>query len=81
MQRLGLTPREIALDSGFMPGLTNSALKKLAPFRPPKARLQLHQAPDAALPYRFGRPSGPEARYGPNRNRVMGAEGQRIWTE
>jgi IS5 family transposase len=31
LQRLGISPREVALDGGFMPGPTNTALEQLAP--------------------------------------------------
>jgi len=33
LQRLGIRPREVALDGGFMPGPTNQALDPLAPDR------------------------------------------------
>jgi IS5 family transposase len=33
LQRLGIKPREVALDGGFMPGPTNQALDELAPDR------------------------------------------------
>lgn len=31
LTRLGISPREVALDGGFQPGPTNTALESLAP--------------------------------------------------
>ena len=64
LARLGLRPREVALDGGFQPGPSNGALADLAPKDgvqswPPGTSLQTHQAPAGALPPGRGRPDQP----------------------
>jgi transposase, IS5 family len=61
LRRLGLSPREVALDGGFMPGPTNSSLAELAPERvfisgrqEPGSKRTRRRA--AALPHRRGGP-------------------------
>ena len=61
LERLGITPREVALDGGFKAGPTNTALADLHAQDgvhrwPPATRLQAHPAPAAALPNRRGGP-------------------------
>jgi transposase, IS5 family len=50
LQRLGISPREVALDGGFMPGPTNSTLEDLAPKQVSSlaARNRAPSAPPAA---------------------------------
>ena len=85
--RLGIAPRELALDGGFQPGPTNEALKELEPervfisgrqepgSRRTNRRLQRYRTGEE------GRISHLKRRYGMGRSRLKGAEGQRIWTE
>jgi len=87
LKRLGISPRELALDGGFMPGPTNEALKDLAPervfisgrqepgSRRTSRRLQRYRTGEE------GRISHLKRRYGMGRSRLKGAEGQKIWTE
>jgi transposase, IS5 family len=87
LERLGIRPREIALDGGFMPGPTNQALEPLAPDRvfiagrqQPKSRRSSRRL----RRYRTGaegRISHLKRRYGVDRSRLKGDEGQQIWTE
>jgi IS5 family transposase len=87
LKRLGISPRELALDGGFMPGLTNEALEDLAPER---VFISGRQDPDSRRTnqrlqrYRTGeegRISHLKRRYGMGRSRLKGNEGQKIWTE
>ena len=62
LTRLGITPREVALDGGFQPTPTNAALtgarRQDSVHRwPPGTSLQTHQAPARALPNRGGGPN------------------------
>jgi IS5 family transposase len=87
LKRLGISPREVALDGGFQPGPTNSALADLAPktvfiagrqepaSRRTKRRLARYRTGEE------GRISHLKRRYGLNRSRLKGGEGQQIWTE
>jgi IS5 family transposase len=87
LKRLGISPREAALDGGFMPGPTNEALAELAPdrvfisgrqepgSRRTNRRLQRYRTGEE------GRISHLKRRYGLGRSRLKGHEGQRIWTE
>ena len=87
LNRLGIAPREVALDGGFQPGPTNEALKELEPervfisgrqepgSRRTNRRLQRYRTGEE------GRISHLKRRYGMGRSRLKGAEGQRIWTE
>ena len=86
LDRLGLRPREVALDGGFVPGPTQQALAALAPARtfiagraePGSRRTRRRLA-------RYctgceGRISHLKRGYGLRRSRLRGNQGQRIWT-
>ena len=87
LQRLGISPREVALDGGFMPGPTNEALAELAPdrvfisgrqepgSRRTNRRLQRYRTGEE------GRISHLKRRYGMGHSRLKGHQGQQIWTE
>ena len=87
LKRLGVTPREVALDGGFMPGPTNEALDELAPERvfingrqesgSKRTRRRLRRYRTGAE----GRISHLKRRYALDRSRLKGDEGQQIWTE
>ena len=85
--RLGLSPREVALDGGFMPDPTTAAL---APLAPQRVFIAGRQEPDSKRTKRRlaryrtgeeGRISHLKRRYGLDRSRLKGAEGQQTWTE
>jgi transposase, IS5 family len=87
LDRLGLCPREVALDGGFMPGPTNSSLAGLAPDR---LFISGRQQPGSRRTQRRmqryrtgaeGRISHLKRRYGLDRSRLKGHDGQQIWTE
>jgi IS5 family transposase len=87
LKRLQISPRELALDGGFMPGPTNEALAELAPNR---VFISGRQQPGSRRTNRRlqryrtgaeGRISHLKRRYGMGRSRLKGAEGQQIWTE
>jgi transposase, IS5 family len=86
LDRLGLAPREVALDGGFAPGPTEQTLTALAPERtfisgraepgPRRTRRRLAR-------YRTGcegRISHLKRGYGLRRSRLRGDQGQRTWT-
>jgi IS5 family transposase len=86
LQRLGLSPREVAVDGGFQTKATAEALAPLAPKRvyiagrtsPSSRRTQRRLAR-----YRVGaegRISHLKRRHGLRRSRLKGAEGERTWT-
>ena len=86
LQRLGLSPREVALDGGFQTKASEQALATLAPERtfiagrasPGSRRTQRRLAR-----YRTGcegRVSHLKRGYGLRRSRLKGGEGERIWT-
>jgi IS5 family transposase len=87
LTRLGISPREVALDGGFQPGPTNTALEPLASrtvfiagrqeptSRYTKRRLARYRTGEE------GRISHLKRRYGLDRTRLKGNEGQQIWTE
>lgn len=87
LKRLQISPRELALDGGFMPGPTNEALADLTPervfisgrlehgSRRTNRRLQRYRTG------KEGRISHLKRRYGMGRSRLKGEEGQQIWTE
>jgi len=87
LERLGIRPREVALDGGFMPGPTNQALAPLAPDRvfiagrqesgSKRTRRRLRRYRTGAE----GRISHLKRRYAVDRSRLKGDEGQQIWTE
>jgi transposase, IS5 family len=87
LTRLGIKPREIALDGGFQPTPTNAAVAEL------DARTVFiagHQEPASRhtrrrlARYRTGtegRISHLKRRYGLDRSRLKGDEGEQIWAE
>jgi IS5 family transposase len=87
LERLALRPREVALDGGFLPGPTNQALAELAPDRVFIAgRQEPHSKRTKRRLARYrtgeeGRISHLKRRYGLDRSRLKGNEGQQIWTE
>jgi IS5 family transposase len=87
LKRLGISPREVALDGGFMPGPTNS---ELAGLEPKTVFIAGRQQPGSARTRRRlrryrtgqeGRISHLKRRYGLDRSRLKGDEGRQIWTE
>jgi IS5 family transposase len=87
LTRLGIRPREIALDGGFQPTPTNQALEPLTADR---VFIAGHQEPDSKRTARRlaryrtgeeGRISHLKRRYGLDRSRLKGHQGQQIWTE
>jgi IS5 family transposase len=87
LERLGLSPREVALDGGFQPGPTDEALSDL---RPGRVFISGRQEPGSKRTNRRmrryrtgaeGRISHLKRRYGLGRSRLKGHQGQRIWTE
>jgi IS5 family transposase len=87
LTRLGIAPKEVALDGGFMPGPTNTALQELAPqtvFIAGRQEPGSKRTQRRLRRYRTGqegRISHLKRRYGLDRSRLKGEEGQRIWTE
>ena len=86
LERLGLSPREVALDGGFNIGPTTEALAELGPER---VFISGRQQPGSRRTQRRlqryrtgaeGRISHLKRRYGMDRSRLKGDEGQRIWT-
>jgi IS5 family transposase len=87
LTRLGITPREVAVDGGFQPTPTNAALAELgiktvfiAGHQEPASR---HTKRRLAR-YRTGaegRISHLKRRYGLDRSRLKGDEGEQTWTE
>ena len=87
LTRLGITPQEVAVDGGFQPTPTNAALAELgiktvfiAGHQEPASR---HTKRRLAR-YRTGaegRVSHLKRRYGLDRSRLKGDEGEQIWTE
>ncbi|MBA2421074.1 MAG: hypothetical protein H0V57_08110, partial [Thermoleophilaceae bacterium] len=85
LQRLGLCPREVALDGGFQTGPTAETLKSLGPERTFVAGRQQpgSRRTQRRLRYRTGaegRISHLKRGYGLSRSRLKGDQGQRIWT-
>src|SRR5215208_2127767 len=87
LQRLEIRPREIALDGGFMAGPANDSLQQLTPDR---VFIAGRQEPGSKRTQRRlrryrtgaeGRISHLKRRYGMDRSRLKGDEGQQIWTE
>jgi IS5 family transposase len=86
LARLGLAPREVALDGGFEKGATAEALARLAPDRVFIAGRQ--QPGSRRTQRRLGRyRTGAEGRishlkrsYGLRRSRLKGQSGMRAWT-
>ena len=85
--RLGIAPREIALDGGFMPTPTNNALADLQPktvFIAGRQEPASKRTQRRLRRYRTGeegRISHLKRRYGLDRSRLKGDEGRQIWTE
>jgi transposase, IS5 family len=86
LQRLGLSPSEVALDGGFQTGPTSNALEPLAPKR---TFIAGRQQPGSKRTRRRlaryrtgteGRISHLKRRYGLRRSRVKGQRGQQTWT-
>jgi transposase, IS5 family len=86
LDRLGLTPREVALDGGFVPGPTTQTLAGLAPTRifiSGRAEPGSRRTRRRLARYRTGcegRISHLKRGYGLRRSRLKGDQGQRIWT-
>jgi IS5 family transposase len=87
LKRLGIQPREFALDGGFHTELTNTALADL---QPKTVFIAGRQQPGSKRTQRRlrryrtgaeGRISHLKRRYGLDRSRLKGDEGQQIWTE
>jgi IS5 family transposase len=85
--RLGITPREIAVDGGFKPGPTNTTLEPLAP---KTVYIAGRQEPASKRTTRRlrryrtgeeGRISHLKRRYGMDRSRLKGDQGRQTWTE
>ena len=86
LERLGISPREVALDGGFNVGPTRQALEDLAPER---VFISGRQQPGSKRTQRRmqryrtgaeGRISHLKRGYGMDRSRLKGDEGQQIWT-
>jgi IS5 family transposase len=87
LDRLGITLREVAVDGGFKPGPTNTALQDLQPktvfiagrqepaSKRTTRRLQRYRTGEE------GRISHLKRRYGLDRSRLKGDPGRQIWTE
>jgi transposase, IS5 family len=86
LDRLGLRPREVALDGGFVPGPTQQTLSALAPTRTfisGRAEPGSRRTRKRLARYRTGcegRISHLKRGYGLRRSRLKGDQGQRIWT-
>jgi IS5 family transposase len=87
LARLGITPREVALDAGFQPGPTNTALEHLAPktvFIAGRQQPASKHTQRRLRRYRTGqegRISHLKRQYGLDRSRLKGDQGRQIWTE
>src|SRR5215203_495121 len=87
LERLGISPKEVALDRGFMPGPTNTALADLAPktvFIAGRQQPASKRTQRRLRRYRTGqerRISHLKRRYGLDRSRLQGDQGRQIWTE
>jgi transposase, IS5 family len=88
LTRLGIRPREIALDGGFNPGPTRQALDD-HDLQPDRVFIAGRQQPGSRRTQRRlaryrtgaeGRISHLKRGYGMNRSRLKGDEGRRIWT-
>lgn len=84
--RLGISPREVALDGGFQPGPTREALAAITPER---VFISGRQQPGSKRTQRRlqryrtgaeGRISHLKRRYGLRRSRLRGQQGQSTWT-
>ena len=88
LARLGLSPREVALDGGFNVGPTTTALAELER-EPERVFISGRQQPGSRRTQRRqqryrtgaeGRISHLKRGYGMNRSRLKGDQGQQIWT-
>ena len=86
LKRLGLSPREVALDGGFQPGPTADTLAEL---KPERVFISGRQQPGSKRTQRRlqryrtgaeGRISHLKRRYGLGRSRLKGEQGQKTWT-
>lgn len=86
LQRLGLSPREVALDGGFQ---TNASADVLAPLAPERTFIAGRASPDSRRTQRRlaryrvgaeGRISHLKRRHGLRRSRLKGGVGERTWT-
>jgi transposase, IS5 family len=86
LKRLRITPKEFALDGGFHTELTNTALADLAPetvFIAGRQQPGSKRTQRRLRRYRTGaegRISHLKRRYGMDRSRLKGDDGQQIWT-
>jgi IS5 family transposase len=87
LMRLGIKPREVAVDGGFQPTPTNAALADLAAktvFIAGRQEPTSRHTKRRLARYRTGtegRVSHLKRRYGLDRSRLKGDEGAQIWTE
>jgi transposase, IS5 family len=87
LDRLGIKIREVAVDGGFKPGPTNTALADLQPktvFIAGRQQPASKRTTRRLRRYRTGeegRISHLKRRYGLDRSRLKGDEGRQIWTE
>ena len=87
LDRLGIKIREVAVDGGFKPGPTNTALADLQPktvFIAGRQEPASKRTTRRLRRYRTGeegRISHPKRRYGLDRSRLKGDKGRQIWTE
>ncbi len=87
LKRLGIQPQEFALDGGFHTELTNTVLEDLAPnnvFIAGRQEPGSKRTQRRLRKYRTGaegRISHLKRRYGMDRSRLKGDQGQQIWTE
>jgi transposase, IS5 family len=88
LHRLGVCPREIALDGGFHPGPTRQALQEHG-LEPDRVFIAGRQQPGSRRTQRRlqryrtgaeGRISHLKRGYGLNRSRLKGDQGRQIWT-
>jgi IS5 family transposase len=87
LERLGIFPREVAFDGGFLLGPTHSTLEHLAPktvFIAGRQEPGSKRTKRRLRRYRTGaegRISHLKRRYGLDRSRLKGDQGRRVWTE
>jgi transposase, IS5 family len=87
LRRLGIRPREVAVDGGFKSGPTNTALADLQPktvFVAGRQQPASKRTTRRLRRYRTGeegRISHLKRRYGLDRSRLKGDQGRQIWTE
>ena len=86
LQRLGLSPKEVALDGGFAPGATTEQLEDLQlarvfiSGRPRPAPNPPNAACSATVPAPKDASATSKRGYGMHRSRLKDDEGQQIWT-